>query len=201
MVQATLHNEKLLLQEVADGNQNAFEYIYKKYNDFVYGFVIKYVKSPELTEDITQEIFIRLWDSRNLLTDIDSIRDYLFIIGRNYTINLLKKAASENAAKGEMVRHYQPVQEDADKKLLSVEYDQFIQNVLDSLPAQTRNIFRLVREQHKSYDEVAAELGISRNAVKKHMVRSNRTFKDILGNRYDTLLSLMVLLFLLLSKS
>jgi RNA polymerase sigma-70 factor (family 1) len=191
-----LYDEKALLQKMAEGDEKAFEEIYKQYRDHLYNFTLKFVKSPELADDLTQEVFIRVWEHHRNMIKIESFRGYLFSMCRNHTLNFLNKASRENAAKGEMLRHYKKDQPSADDKLLSEEYRQFIKNTLDSLSPQTREIFRLCREEHRSYDEVAALLGISRNAVKKHMVRSHKTFKDRLGNDTDIPISILLLLLL-----
>jgi len=189
----TIHNEKMLLQHMADGDEKAFVQLYTNHRDFLYRFILKFVKSPELAEDLTQETFIRIWEHRSDLVKLDSFKAYVFTIGRNHTLNFLKKATKENAAKGEILRHYQPDQSTSEDKLVSDEYKKFIQDVLNSMPPQTREVFRLCREQSKSYDEVAAILGISRSAVKKHMVRSHKTFKDMLspGTPVAVLLALL----------
>jgi RNA polymerase sigma-70 factor (family 1) len=182
LISTTAYNEKTLLLHVAKGDEKAFEKLYTTHIDFIYRFILKFVKSPELAEDLTQETFIKIWESEVQLADVRSFKDYLFIAARNNAFNFLKRASRENIAKGEILRHYQqPVAEESLDRLVSKNYMEFIQEVLDSLPAQTRQIFLLCREQNKSYDEVATLMGISRNTVKKHMVRSNKTFTNLLG--------------------
>lgn len=55
---------------------------------------------------------------------------------------------------------------------------EYIQRTLDSLPPKTREVFLLCRQEHKSHEEIATLLGISRIAVKKHMHRSNQAFRN-----------------------
>lgn len=63
--------------------------IYKRYNRILYTFLYKFLKSLELTEDLIQEIFIKLWDGRGQLSQLLSLRSFLFTIGRLlYLINL-----------------------------------------------------------------------------------------------------------------
>jgi RNA polymerase sigma-70 factor (family 1) len=181
---------------LADGDENAFGQLYTNHHDYLYKFILKYVKSPDIAEDLTQETFIRLWEFRNRLTKVDSFKAYLFTAGRNHTLNFLKKASKESAAKGEILRYYRHEPQTTEDKMVSDEYRKFIKDVLDSLPVQTREVFRLCREQNKSYDEVATILGISRNAVKKHMVRSHKTFKDLMGDNADVPLIILLVLFL-----
>lgn len=194
MALTSLHNEANLLRQMARGDDKSFNSIYKAYQGTIYLFVLKFVKSPDLAEDLTQEIFIRIWERREEIVKIESFAAWLFIVSRNHTLNFLKKASKENSAKAEMLRYYKPVQKNAEDQLISTEYNQFISVVLSNLPPQTREVFRLCREENKSYDEVAALLGISRHAVKKHIVRSNKKFKDLLGNNPDISLTLFLLL-------
>lgn len=180
---------------MSEGDEPSFEALYREYSDPLYHFTLKFVKSPELADDLTQEVFIHLWEIREQMTKVENLRSYLFTMCRNHIFNFLKRASRETAAIGLMIRHYHPVQDMADDKLISEDYRHFIRDVLESLPIQTREIFRLCREENKSYDEVAALLGISRNAVKKHIVRSHKAFKDRLADDPSIPLSILLLLF------
>lgn len=191
-----LYNERTVLKKLSEGDVSSFESIYDEHSDPLYHFTLKFVKSPELADDLTQEVFLHVWELREQMIKVDNLRAYLFTMCRNHVLNFLKKASRETASIGQMLRHYHPDLNTADDKLVSEDYRQFIKNVLDSLPAQTREVFRLCREEYKSYDEVAALLGVSRNAVKKHMIRSHKVFKDRLGSNPDITLSILILLFI-----
>lgn len=191
-----LHNEKLLLQRIAESDEASFAKLYEAYSDSLCQFVLKYVKSKEFSNDIIQEVFIRIWEHRNELHTIDSVKAYLFTIARNLTLNFLKRASKENTVKAEIARNYKSVACEGEDRLLSNQYKQFIEEVLQSLPPQTRTVFRLCREEEKSYDEVAACLGISRNAVKKHIVRSHKFFKEQMLDHPDLQFGILFLLFL-----
>ncbi len=191
-----LHNEKLLLQRIAESDDASFAKLYEAYSDSLCQFVLKYVKSKEFSNDIIQEVFIRIWEHRNELHTIDSFKAYLFTIARNLTLNFLKRASKENTVKAEIARNYKPVDSNAEDRLLSNQYRQFIEEVLQSLPAQTRTVFRLCREEEKSYDEVASCLGISRSAVKKHIVRSHKFFKERMLDHPDLQFGILFILFL-----
>jgi RNA polymerase sigma-70 factor (family 1) len=187
----TAYNEKMLLQKVAEGDGKAFESLYIEHLSFLYRFILKYVKSPDLAEDLSQETFVRIWEHREHLAEISSFKNYLFITGRNITFNFLRKASVEKTALGEIFRHYRPLNDEVTDNLLTKEYNELIKRVLDSMPAQTKEVFHLCRLQDKSYEEVAALLGISRNTVKKHMVRTHKNFTNLLGK--DLILLLLVI--------
>ena len=189
-----LHNEKELLRKVAEGDQASFGTLYDAFHDPLCRFVQKYLKSPDLARDLVHDVFTNLWTKRGDLISVDTFGPYLFTAARNRTLNFLKKASREESLKAAILDHYQPSGAQADYHLLSAEYRQFIQQVLETLPVQTRIVFQLCREEGQSYDAAALQLGISRNAVKKHMMRSHKVFREQLFHHTDIPLALLLLL-------
>lgn len=189
-------NENGLVQKISAGDEQAFALLYEEYRQSLHAYIVKLVKSPDMAEDIAQEVFINVWEHRGQLEAVQSIRAYLFVAARNHTLNVLKRIAREDAAKAEVTRHFRILRAataNSEEVVLSKEYSQMLAAMLASLPDQSRNVFRLCREENKSYGEVASLLGISRNAVKKHMVRSMKIFRDSLGAEFILLLSLLLL--------
>ncbi len=177
----SLPNEQELLQRLSQGDENAFVAIYDYYRSSIFHFVQKFAKSPDLSEDLTQEIFIKVWEMGPDIMNIGHFRPYLFAIARNHIFGFFKKISSENLAKSELLRHSISARSNADENMMTREYMTFLQDILDSLPSRTKEIFLLCREEHQSYEEVAEHLGISRNAVKKHMVRSMKSIRKSIG--------------------
>lgn len=171
--------------------------IYERYHQPLYRFLRKYLRSDELAEDICQNVFIKFWDQRHELTLIRELSAWLFTMAKRMALDFLRSSAMEAAAMGTIVAAYPKNGSIADD-LIAKDYLHFIEDVLARLPEPTQQIFRLCRQQHKSYDEAAEILGISRNTVKKHMVRSMK----ILGEAAQTELgiSLSVLFAVLFSN-
>ncbi|AOM76019.1 RNA polymerase sigma factor [Pedobacter steynii] len=191
----TFSDDDLKAKLVA-GDDSAFSELYERYSAQVYQYIKKFVHSTDLSEDLTQEIFIKIWQCKSKLGEVQSIRAYLFIMARNHTLNSLKKAMRSDVAMAEIVNSFVEERNETEEELLSKEYHEYLERELNALPARTREVFRFCRQQGKSYDEVAMELGISRNAVKNHMVASMK----ILGAsaKRDLGVSLSVLLTVLL---
>ena len=178
-----LYDEEIILFELSTGKEEAFEKLYNHYVHALKEFVIKFVKSSELAEDLTQEVFIKIWENRGQLAKVRSFRAYLTVIARNHVLNFLKSAPRNDLALKEIVGSYTVPQ--AENEIISKEYKQWLQQVLDSMSPQMRSVFELCREQNKSYNEVADLLQISRNTVKKHMVRSMKVIKGRLDQDLD----------------
>lgn len=189
------HIDHKLLQDLSKGSNEAFTLLYDKYHDMLHRFVIKFIKSPDLADDITQEVFMQLWENRTTIMGIRSLKPWLFTLAKNRTFNVLKRAAIDDTAKSEILKYYQISHNATETDLVTKEYLTFIKKVLDTLPPQSAKVFQLCREENKSYEEVAAILGISRNAVKKHMVRSMKVLKGAVEK--DLGISLTLLLTLL----
>lgn len=172
-----LENETELLQKAACGDTNAFALLYGHYRSLVYRFIYKYLKSPQLTDDLTQEIFLKVWESKEALMDRQAFKSYLFTISRNHTLNFLKRASIDTTAKSVILSSYKP-SDSLEEDLQTKDYLAYLQTLLATLSPQNREVFRLCRQEYKSYDEAAEILGISRSAVKKHMIKSMKTLSD-----------------------
>jgi len=192
------NNEQRLVQQLILGDPAGFSAIYGLYHRSIFQFVIKFVNSTPLAEDLTQEIFIKIWESRALLKEVRSFKAYLFTAARNHTLNRLKEIVKSQAALGEVIKGYVGSRSITEEELLDKEYVLFLKKTLAAMPQRTREIFRHCREHGRSYEEVAQELNISKNAVKNHMVRAMKILSTSAGNELGVSLSL--LLFLLSRK-
>jgi RNA polymerase sigma-70 factor (family 1) len=190
------YEEKALLARLAAGDADAFAALFDAYRDPLTQFILKFVKLPQLAEDLSQEVFLKIWQQRAKLSDIQSFKAFLFIVARNRTINTLQTASRSQAAIGAISREglSRPTPSPADDTVLSREYQDFLHRTIESLPPRSREVFRLCREQQRSYDEVAAQLGISRHSVKNHMVHSMKVLKAAVEKDLGIPLSLFLLI-------
>ncbi|HRE52484.1 MAG TPA: RNA polymerase sigma-70 factor [Flavitalea sp.] len=195
MYTAPLHNEDDLLRRLSGGDEAAFERLYKHYGESMRSFLIRYFKAPEFAEDLSQEIFIKIWENRERISQVQSFRAYLFTVARNHALNVLKRAAKIDAAQGLMIQSMGIPVTQPDDSLISGEYRQWLHNVLKEMNPNMRQVFQLIRQESRTYDEVAELLGISRNTVKKHMLRSLK----IIRTRLDDELGLSLAVFLLIT--
>lgn len=192
------YDERKLLLEMAVDDTFAFECIYDHYRDIVFQYILKVLKSPQLAEDVQQEIFITIWEKRADLSQVRDFPAFLFTIARNRTISVMRSVVRSNIAMGDILRH---MPEPAfDNEILHRDYERFIDKVLQSLPPRTREVYRKCKEQGKAYEEVARELGISTNAIKRHVINSIKKLKEAahheLGVTPDMVVYVLVILVL-----
>ena len=163
---------------------SAFDGIYKKYSRRLYGFVFRYVKQQSDTEEIVQEVFIKIWKSRDKIDVYSSFESFLFTIAHNATVHQLKKRATEQ----KYVEHVKSLQsiEETYELTDEIHYNELkhkLQGLLDELSPRQKEIFQLSREEGLSHKEIAEKLGISTNTVKNHLVTTLSFLKSKLDNK------------------
>lgn len=186
------YDERSSIRQIALGDQKAFSEMYDRYRPVLYRFVFNILKSDDLTDDSCQEVFIKIWEDRSRLLEVVSFRYYLLTVGKNHSLNILRKILSEEKNVSDFISSYSEISNDLEECVQSNEYQCFIASVLNSLTPQSQRVFNLCRQQGLSYDEAAESMGVSKNIIKKHMVRSMKVFriameKD-LGIAFSTLL-------------
>jgi RNA polymerase sigma-70 factor (family 1) len=171
-------NESSILKKVAEGDEKAFSYIYKSFKPDLYRLVFNILKSPDLTNDTCQEVFIKIWEERHKLTGIYSFKNYLLVSGRNHSINVLKKVLYDEKRLTAFIENYTEEHNGIEDKIQSEEYQRFFQATLSTLTPQSKKVFTLCRQQGMSYEEAAHSMGVSSSLIKKHMVRSMKILRN-----------------------
>lgn len=166
----TKSNKDLLLL-LKKGDVIAFDNIYEMYSKRLYGFVLRYVKQKEDAEGIVQEVFIKIWETRNKIDIYASFDSFIFTIAYNTTINVLRKRVNEHKFH-DRLKSVQQITE-ADQIIDDIyfkEINTHLQSVIDKLTPRQKEIFQLCREVGLTHEEIAKKLNISVNTVKNHMV-------------------------------
>ncbi len=176
-----LINETELFAELAEGNERAFETIYHHYNKRLAPFVDKMVRSPELAEEIVQDIFVQLWLNRRLLANVSHPTSYLFNIATNKTLDYLKKIANNVKLMDRIATRSTEYTNETEERIIFRESAEIIEMAVAALPAQRKLIYHLSRSEGLTHEQIAERLNISRHTVKNQMVnalKSIRTFAE-----------------------
>jgi RNA polymerase sigma-70 factor (family 1) len=194
MFQYSTYSDEQLFKLLQSGNEKVFEEIYERYHKSVYAYLLGFLKDNALAEDLMHEVFMKIWNMRGQVELHTSFSSYLFRICHNKAINTLEKIAVDNKLRNRVLHHLQSFSSfhDQDTRALKA-YDQLLENALESLPPQRRKVFLLCREEGKTYDETAAQLGISRNTVKEHMVKAQKALRSFLDEKGEIAFLLMLM--------
>lgn len=183
----------LLLQK---NDRVAFYNIYERYSKRLYGFVLRYIKQKEDAEEIVQEVFVKIWESRNRIDAYSSFESFLFTIAYNTTISLLRKRTNEQKYLEHLKTLQQPdISPDLIDEIQFNELNERVQSLLNELTPRQKEIFQLSREEGLTHDEIAKKLDISVNTVKKHIGNTLVFLKSKIAN--DLTINLLFVYFFL----
>lgn len=154
-----------------------------------------YISRVADAEEIVQDVFVKLWESRHLLKEDESFKGFLFIITRNIVFSRNRKKVNENLFKTSVLSAFgnesnynsNSVEEEYCASQLAV----FIDKLIGSLPEQQKRCFLLSREENLSYKEIAERLGISPKTVEIHMGKALKFLKNSIERGWEILLSLL----------
>ena len=195
-----IHEENDLLLKVASGDEMAFRQLFNTYWDNIYGVSFMLTKSEALAEDMVQEIFLKIWLKREQLPQIENFRNFLFIVARNHIFDTLRKKTKEKEFIHQLFSYFNPEPDSPEKKLLQKESGLLIQQAINNLPDQQRMVYQLARDKGLRQEEIAEQLGISRNTVRNHMARALQSLRDFLQNHSGGLLLFICLIELYLPE-
>lgn len=160
----------LLIVQLRDGSEQAFQSIYQQYHQAVYRFAYAFLKNEELSKEVTQEAFLSLWIHRQELSETLPLYPYLFNKTRRLTIDAFRRMTTASRVQQELKAVQDTISNETEDTVLWNDLQQITADVLKGLPKQQQLVFRLSRIEGFSYEEIAKELHISKNTVKYHLV-------------------------------
>ena len=174
----TVTEEKEMLRKLLQGDEAAFEKIYRLYSPRLYGSLLKLLKSVAQTEEILQDVFLKVWEYRASIDPEKSFRAFLFKIAENKAYDFFRKASRDKKMEAELIAlstvNYMALEEFVANDEKSV----LLQNAINKLPPQRQQVFRLCKLEGKSYKEVSELLGISLSTISDHIVKATKSIRN-----------------------
>jgi RNA polymerase sigma-70 factor (ECF subfamily) len=188
-------NEKELITLLKQGSQRAFDSLYQMYSKRLYAYCYQYTKSREETEEIVQDVFLKLWLNKSSVRQEDTIKNLLFTIARNQLINAYK--SNLNSYVFEDYVDYCNTQElsvnDTGHK---VEYDDFrkaLRKAMTHLSETQQKVFEYCKLRQLSNKETARRLSLQEQTVKNQLSIALKILREELSK-------IITLIFLLIVK-
>ena len=193
----TLMDERELVLRLIDGDEDAFCELYAAYKNRLLYFAMKFVKSREFAEDIFQDAFTVVWQSRRFINPDASFSSYLYTIVRNRILNQIRDMANEDKLKEHIISHAVYSANETNNKILFDDLKDVLSRALEQLTPRQREVFNISRDLQMSHKEIAEALGVSVNTVQEHISVSLKVIRAYLtkysGTSADILLILLCL--------
>ncbi len=185
-----LHTEKILLKQVSEGDQAAFARLFHDWHPLLYSYLYRLTESAPMAEEIVQDVFLKIWQTREALSEITSFKAWLFVISRNHALNALQKNMREILRHRTYEREYQATnaREDVPEENASLS---LIDEAIDQLPPRRKEVYLLHRHQKLTYHQIADKLGIGRESVKTHLELAVKDITQYVLKRMSVALALL----------
>lgn len=180
------YNEKELIHLIANGNENAFRQLFYAYHNKLGSFVYRITESLSLTEDIVQDVFLKVWLNRAQLQKVQCMDAYIFTIARNHTFNCLKQLARERCNKSAWLANSLYTANAAESSG-KTDIESIVEIGVAQLPPRQKKVYLLSRQHGLQQKEIARQMNISVETVKKHMVLALRFLKTYIRTHSETL--------------
>lgn len=181
-----------VLFRLKQGDEKAFEVVYWKYSSWVFNFIQSLLYDKSLAEDLTQTVFLKIWEKRTNIEPELGFDSYLFAIARNLvykeTESRLQSEQVNITLKNRSVEIESLTEENIDADSLK----EYIDTLVEQLPPSRKDIFYLSRRQHLSNKEIAIRLSISEKTVETQLYRALRFIKQKLSD--DIHLAILIFL-------
>ncbi len=157
-----------LISLLKQSNKDAFTTLYKNYWRQVYNFSRLYLTTKEAAEEVVQEVFIKVWESRDFIREGENFKGLLFIITRNMIFNQHRKSVNEDFYKMTVLAAME-ASYDIEEEIEAKSLGEYIDMLIAELPPRRQEIFNLSRKENKTYKEIAELLDISEKTVENQI--------------------------------
>lgn len=194
----TSHTTTQIFHLIAEEDEAAYRELFQRYFYRLYSVMLQFTKKAADAEDIVQSLFMKIWEKRGSLAEVEDPENWLFITARNEFLNRFRKLRLE-----ERYRHYltQVFAEEAgtpEQLVITKQKEEAIRNAIRALPEKQQQAFLLSREEGLTYEEIAVRLGVAKSTIKEHISRALRTIRVSLQHSEDSADQQQLMIFLLI---
>lgn len=149
--------------------RDTFDKVYMMYYSRMYRFAKEYVLFDEDAENIVQDVFLLLWEKRDVLEIQTSLSSYLFSLVKNRSLNFLRHKTIADEYMQELGAKLYSLEMLNSTFSSDEDIEQVLMSAIDKLPERCREIFLKSRVDGKKYREIAEELNLSVNTIENQM--------------------------------
>ncbi len=167
---------KQLVLNIKSGDRSAFGLLFEHFQESVFNFIAYKTGDRDLSEDILQETFLKVWRNREQLDESKSIKSFLFTMANNSAMNHFRhqKVVHSHQAGYRLDLEGRSPQDIVESK----EFYEQVLGAIENLPEKTRITFMMSRFEDLSYKEIAERTDVSIKTVESHMGKALRLIRE-----------------------
>ncbi len=165
------------LKKIAIGDHEAFRSIFLKYYPKIKYFITHIIKSETIAEELSQDIFLRIWENRENILNIRSFNAYMYRTAKNKALNYLEHKFVE---KSYITDYNQPAETNPEEKLNAEELLFLVRLAVSRMPTQRRKIFIMSRIYNIEKGTISEKLGLSKKTVENQLSLALNDIRKVL---------------------
>lgn len=189
--------EEVLLNKCSTNDTAAFQVIYDNFKAFVFGIVNARIDDQDDALDVTQDIFISLWENRKQLAGIRDFKTYLYVYSRNQVVSAYRKKNIRLKGDTYLLERIDQIEHSSEQHLFARELTASIDNAVELLPETMRNCYTLSKSEGKTNNEIADILQISEKTVRNNVSEALKRLRFYLQRNNPEIFMLVLSLSLL----
>lgn len=182
-----IHNDKQLLQLVAQGDGPAFAELMERYHAPAFRVVMKLLQDRWAAEDVVQDIFLKVWLSRETLPEVENFHGWLLTLATHKVYDQVRRYQRESA---HLQRWQKELNITADTAMSAgrpvSDFEELVTQAMARLSPKQQRVFTYIKKEGYSRQETAAIMNISPETVKTHLEQAMRTIRAYCLSRMDT---------------
>ncbi|MBT4288304.1 MAG: RNA polymerase sigma factor [Deltaproteobacteria bacterium] len=189
-----------LIQATIDNDQESFKIFVERYQKPIFSYLYRFLyQNREAAEDITQSVFLKVYQNLNNIDTSKSIKSWIYRIAHNEAANYLRSVSSKKESIFDDEQWSKMADQKEPEEDISKQYTDIVQTALKKLKPKYREVIVLFYFEEKSYDEIATILDSSTNSVGTQIRRAKHQLKKILDSLAPDLAAIFIVLLSLLS--
>jgi RNA polymerase sigma-70 factor (ECF subfamily) len=178
------YSDEELLSLLSARDKDAFEWVYKKHFASIYHFAKRFVTDEQSAEDITTEVFIKLWERIESFNSLAGIKSFLFTSTKNACINYNRSdKRADNRHKEFVYLLTNNNEADIEEQQIPGTVFQYIYDEIEKLPVQEKKVFKLAFIEGLSNDQIAEKMNINNQSVRNYKASALKTLRINLQGR------------------
>jgi RNA polymerase sigma-70 factor (family 1) len=161
-----------------DGFEAEFAFLVKEHEHALRVLAFRVTKCEQLAKDVVQEVFLKLWEHRETIHQIENVQAWLYRVTENKLIDHLRKVAADKRLRQKTWNSIRETSNETETALSAKESEHLISKAIESLPEQRKIIYKLNREQLLNYNQIAQTLRISRHTVKNQISSALQNLRE-----------------------
>ncbi len=179
--------DDIIFQLSAHSSQSALKSLYVAYFNQLIKFVVLYVDSTVVAEEIVSDVFFAVWNNRKALRDIDNFNCYVYKIAKYKSIDYLRSRQMRQFELGEIpIDAFVCTMTTPENDLISKENINLLNEAIDKLPVKCKLAFKLIREDKMKYKEVASILNVSTKTIEAYITSSVKILRESLKKNMES---------------